>query len=222
MIAVIDYGAGNIRSVLNALEELGEDAVVIDAPEALRDPARIILPGVGAMAPAMARLRERGLDAALTEAVLERGVPFLGICLGMQLMCTIGHEGGETVRGLGWVDGDVVALEPAPPARLVPHTGWAEVVCDPDDPLFQGLRPGTAFYFCHSFHARVADPDHCGASIDFGEPVTVGLRCGAALGVQFHPERSGNAGLRLIENFLEWEGPAAAQEQQRRAGAGHG
>lgn len=219
MIAVIDYGAGNIRSVLNALEELGEDAVVVSEAATLSDPTRIILPGVGAMAPAMARLRERGLDVALTESVVGRGVPFLGICLGMQLMCSQGHEGGETVEGLGWIDGEVLELEPAPPVRLVPHTGWAEITCDTDDPLYQGLRPGTAFYFCHSFHAKVPSPEYCSAWVDFGAPVAVGLRRASALGVQFHPERSGNSGLRLIENFLDWDGPALTESEQGQAGA---
>ena len=120
MTLVIDYGAGNMRSVLNALDELGETPTVSDDPAAVAKAERIILPGVGAMKPAMARLRARGLDRALTDAVRGRDVPILGICLGMQMMCSVGHEGGEPVQGLGWIDGEVVLLEGAPPQTARP------------------------------------------------------------------------------------------------------
>lgn len=210
MTVVVDFGAGNLRSVLNALEELGEEAEVVTEPEAVSRAERIILPGVGAMAPAMARLRAADLDAALSEAVLGRGVPYLGICLGMQMMCGRGHEGHAVTPCFDWIPGEVVELEAAPPERLVPHMGWAGVTWAEDDPLFRGIRPGAAFYFCHSYHARLDDTASRSAEVDLGGPVTAGLRRGAALGVQFHPERSGAAGLRLIENFLDWDGAEAA------------
>lgn len=210
MTVVIDYGAGNVGSVLNALEELGEEAEVITEADALEEAARIILPGVGAMAPAMAKLRAASLDVALDKAVRERAVPFLGICLGMQIMCKRGHEGRRATDGLGWVDGEVVELEAAPPERLVPHMGWAEVAWQDDEPLFEGLRDRSSFYFCHSFHARLADDAPRSAVVELGGAVTAALRCGSAVGVQFHPERSSNAGLRLIENFLDWDGSGSA------------
>ena len=211
MTVVVDFGAGNLRSVLNALEELGEDAAVVAEPAALEEAERIILPGVGAMASAMARLEAAGLERAVREAVTERGVPFLGICLGMQMMCTLSREGGAPTPGFGWIEGEVVALEPDPPTRLVPHIGWAEILPRGTHPLFEGIAPGTAFYFCHSFHADLADRAPETAAIDLGgPPVTVAIEHKNALGVQFHPERSGNAGLRLIENFLDWDGAGSA------------
>ena len=211
MISVIDYGAGNLCSVLNALEELGEEAEVVSEGAALAEAERIILPGVGAMASAMTRLKAAGLDAAVQDAVAERGVPFLGICLGMQMMCTLSREGGAATPGFGWVAGEVVALEPDPPARLVPHIGWAEIAPSNGHPLFDGIAPGTAFYFCHSFHAALTDRTPETAALDLGGPlVTVAIERGNAVGVQFHPERSGNAGLRLIENFLDWDGAGSA------------
>jgi imidazole glycerol phosphate synthase glutamine amidotransferase subunit len=210
MIAVIDYGASNIRSVLNALEELGETVEIVSRPEDLAGAERIILPGVGAIAPAVERLREAEMIEALTEAVEERRTPFLGICLGMQMMCSRGREGRKNTSCFDWIEGEVEELPEAPPERLVPHIGWAEVTAAEDNPLFEGLRPGTAFYFCHSFHAVPKDATRLAATAAFGEPIAAALWRGAAMGVQFHPERSGQAGLRLLENFLDWDGAGRA------------
>jgi imidazole glycerol-phosphate synthase subunit HisH len=206
MTLVIDYGAGNMRSVLNALDELGETPTVSDDPATVAKADRIILPGVGAMKPAMARLRARGLDRALTDAVRGRDVPILGICLGMQMMCSVGHEGGEPVQGLGWIDGEVVLLEGAPPQRRVPHFGWSEAQWTPGCPLASKLRASSAFYFCHSYHAVTKNPDDVAATVEFGGPHTAALWNGSAIAVQFHPERSGKSGLQLLENFLDWDG----------------
>ncbi len=210
MIALVDYGASNIRSVLNAIADLGEEAQVVTRPEALAEAKRIILPGVGAMAPAVERLRAGGLDEALNEAVRERGVPFLGICLGMQMMCRRGYEGDVESEGLGWLDGEVVRLEPDPPQWRVPNMGWSEVTPNGGGGLFEGLRPDSAFYFCHSYHARLRDPSDMAASVDFHGPVTAAVWRGNAMGVQFHPERSGAGGLRLLESFLDWDGSGRA------------
>ena len=206
MTVVIDYGAGNMRSVLNALDELGETPTVSDDPAVVAKARRIILPGVGAMKPAMVRLRARGLDRALTDAVRGAKVPFLGICLGMQMLCVTGYEGGEPVSGLGWVDGEVVMLEGAPPERRVPHFGWAEVQWTAGCPLANKLRSNSAFYFCHSYHAVTKNTDDVAATMDFGGAHTAALRKGSAIAVQFHPERSGKSGLQLLENFLDWDG----------------
>ena len=137
MTVVVDYGASNIRSVLNAFEDLGEDVEVASRPEGLEGAERIVLPGVGAMAPAMARLREAGLDRALDRAVRERRVPFLGICLGMQMMCRRGNENGIETEGLGWIDGEVVRLTATPDWR-VPNMGWSEVRFEEGAPLCRG------------------------------------------------------------------------------------
>ncbi len=206
MILVVDYGAGNIRSVLNALDELGETPIVSDDPAVVAKAQRIILPGVGAMKPAMTRLRARGLDRAVTDAVRGRGVPVLGICLGMQMMCSVGYEGGEPVSGLGWIEGEVVMLKGAPPEHRVPHFGWAEVQWTPECPLSNKLRSNSTFYFCHSYHAVAKNPGDVAGTMDFSGPHTAALWNGSAIAVQFHPERSGKSGLQLLENFLDWDG----------------
>jgi glutamine amidotransferase len=200
---VINYGNSNIFSVLNALDEMGEDVVIGADPATVSRAERIILPGVGAFGPAMARLSETGLAAAIDDAVRRRGVPYLGICLGMQLMAQRGFEGGSATDGFGWVEGDVVALEPEPPSWRVPHMGWAVVGWNDDAPLASNLPKDAAFYFCHSYH--VASPvESVRGVVDFHGSAVAALGAGSALGVQFHPERSGNNGLRLLENFLNW------------------
>ena len=206
MTVVVDYGASNLQSVVNALTELGEEARVASVPSELEGAERIILPGVGAMAPAMARLRDSGLAEALNGAVRERGTPFLGICLGMQMMAARGHEGGLETEGLGWVPGAAVRLEAAPPDWRVPHIGWTEICTEDSFPLADGLRRDAGFYFCHSYHVALEDRQHLAAEAAFDGAITAAVWRGSAIGVQFHPERSGNAGLRLIEGFLDWDG----------------
>ncbi len=202
---VIDYGGGNICSVMNALEELGEEASIATQADAVREAERIILPGVGALAPAMAQLQDAGLDTAIDHAVRHQGTPYLGICLGMQMMAKRGFEGGCETQGFGWIDADVIALDPRPPSRRVPHMGWAVVNWSSGHAISQNIRDEAAFYFCHSFHVGGMPQEVC-ASVDFDGEVVAGLQCGSAIGVQFHPERSGNSGLKLIENFLDWDG----------------
>ena len=202
---VVDYGGGNICSVLNALDELGEEAEVATEADAIAGVDRIILPGVGALAPAMAQLEQSGLSAAIDEAVRKAGTPYLGICLGMQMMAKRGFEGGFATPGFGWVDADVIALEPRPPERRVPHMGWAVVNWSSSHVVNQNIRDEAAFYFCHSYHVAGAPSEVC-ASVEFDGAVVAGLQSGSAIGVQFHPERSGNSGLKLIENFLDWDG----------------
>jgi glutamine amidotransferase len=124
----------------------------------------------------------------------------------MQMMCSVGHEGGEPVQGLGWIDGEIVMLEGAPPQRRVPHFGWSEAQWKPGCPLANKLRASSAFYFCHSYHAVTKNPDDVAATVEFGGPHTAALWNGSAIAVQFHPERSGKSGLQLLENFLDWDG----------------
>ena len=202
---VIDYGAGNIQSVVNALDELGEPVFLAVAPEDLAAASRIILPGVGALGTAMRRLNETGLAEVLNRKVRQEGIPFLGICLGMQMMCRLGHEGEKTIC-LGWVDAEVQSLAPALPEWRVPNIGWAEVLDRQGVPLFGGLRDNAAFYFCHSYFAEARGAVVAGR-VTFGtEALPAVLWRGNAIGVQFHPERSGNVGLRFVENFLSWDG----------------
>lgn len=202
---VVDYGGGNIYSVLNALDELGEETVVAYEPDAIEAATRIVLPGVGAFPSAMGKLREKGLFDAIDRAVRKRSVPYLGICVGMQMMAEVGFEGGVETSGFGWIPGDVISLRSNPPAYRVPHMGWAKVNWHDGQPLSYSMRDGASFYFCHSYHVRTSGSDVC-AEVEFEDSIIAALHVGSAIGVQFHPERSGNSGLKLIENFLDWDG----------------
>jgi glutamine amidotransferase len=163
-----------------------------------------VLPGVGAFADCMAGLRARpGLLPALTEAVLEDARPFLGICVGMQLLAERGLEHG-CHAGLGWIAGETVRLVPADPALKVPHMGWNALDRVADHPVLRGLAPGSYCYFVHSFHLRVADPAQVLATADYGGPLAAVLGRANIVGTQFHPEKSQAAGLRLLANFLAW------------------
>jgi glutamine amidotransferase len=210
-VAIVDYGLCNLDSVRRAFEEVGARPFVTDEPGDLDDCDRIVLPGVGAFPDAMRNLRARDLDDALTKQVMEQGAPFLGICLGMQLVAATGHEVTETA-GLGWIDADVLVLashgdrngrlETQKPDR-VPHVGWNEVDPVGESPLFDGIPPGTDFYFVHSFHVACADAADVLAITDYCGGFTSAIRRDAVYGVQFHPEKSQQWGLRLLANFLQ-------------------
>ncbi|KQM33138.1 imidazole glycerol phosphate synthase subunit HisH [Sphingomonas sp. Leaf10] len=197
MIALIDYGAGNLHSVANALKAAGAQDLSITAdPEAVRRADRIVLPGVGAFAACMNGLRAiPGMVEAMRERALDGGVPFLGVCVGMQLLATTGEEFGVHA-GLGWIHGSVRRL-PAAPGVTVPHMGWNDVVPNVEHPL---LVPGEA-YFLHSY---AFDGDQVLATTDHGGPVTAAIGRDNLLGVQFHPEKSQRYGIALLERFLEW------------------
>jgi imidazole glycerol-phosphate synthase subunit HisH len=196
-LALIDYGAGNLHSVHNALRAAGADAIAITAdPEVVRTADRIVLPGVGAFGACAAALRAvPGMAEALEERVVQQAVPFLGVCVGMQLMATCGLEHGEHA-GLGWIAGEVAALTPRPEVR-VPHMGWNDVIPTADHPL---LQPGEA-YFLHSF---AFTGEHVLATTDHGGTVTAAIGRDNLLGVQFHPEKSQGFGLALLRRFLAW------------------
>ena len=200
-LALIDYGAGNLRSVENALRAAGAgDIAVTAAPETVASAERIVLPGVGAFAASMAALAAiPGMVEALNRRVLRDGRPFLGICVGMQLMAEAGEEFG-THAGLGWVPGTVARLEPADPAARIPHMGWNDVSPVVPHPL---VAPGEA-YFLHSFAFRAADPADLAATTDHGGAVTAAVARDNMMGVQFHPEKSQAYGLALLERFLAW------------------
>jgi imidazole glycerol-phosphate synthase subunit HisH len=210
IVAIVDYGSGNLRSAAKAFEraarenEIPAEVKVTSAPEAIARADSIVLPGVGAFADCRRGLAAiPGLEAALHEAAINSARPFLGICVGMQLMADAGRE-FETVEGLGWIAGDVAAIEPADPALKIPHMGWNEIDPRSAHPLLAGIGAGVHAYFVHSYHFRLADPADLVASTDYGGPLAAVIGRDNLAGTQFHPEKSQETGLRLIRNFLRW------------------
>lgn len=196
-IIVVDYGAGNLASVVNALERVGAPVVVSRDPAALDEADGVIVPGVGAAADTMRHLSELGFVPRL-RATIERGVPFLGICMGLQVLLEVSYEGGEH-RCLGIVPGIVRRL---PEQVTVPHMGWNEVRLRRPHPLFAGIPDGTDFYFVHSFYAEPSDDAWILGETDYGVRFASVLARGNVMATQFHPEKSGRWGLRLLENFI--------------------
>lgn len=199
-IAVVDYGMCNLDSVARAVEKCGGTSMITAAADEIATADGIILPGVGSFNDAMTSLRERGLVAVLQEQAGRRGVPFLGICLGMQLMADTGHEGGEC-EGLGLIPGEVPRFIADSPATRIPHVGWNEVELQQDCPLFHGIADHTDFYFVHSYHFRGDERAVIGRTPYCGGFVSV-VGQGLCFGVQFHPEKSLAAGQTLLRNFL--------------------
>lgn len=203
MIAIVDYGMGNVRSLRNALEYLGEEVTVTSEPTELDAAERIVLPGVGAFGDAMIAIRQRGLEDVLTHQALVAKKPVLGICLGMQLFARTSNEHGLH-RGLGWIDADIRRLETQHPLK-VPHVGWNDLNFTADDWLFRGVRPSEAnFYFVHSYHMVCHRPGDRIATIDYGGPITAVVRSGNLVAAQFHPEKSQDNGLKLLGNWVRW------------------
>jgi glutamine amidotransferase len=203
MIAIVDYGMGNVRSLQNAFEYLGADVIITSDIEELEASERLVLPGVGAFGDAMEAIRQRGLQETLTRQAMEVKKPVLGICLGMQLFARSSCEHGEHT-GLGWLDADIRRLEVQRPLK-VPHVGWNDLHFPPDDWLFKGLRLGHAnFYFVHSYHMVCNDASNLVATADYGWPVTAVVRAGNLVAAQFHPEKSQDNGLKMLENWVAW------------------
>jgi glutamine amidotransferase len=202
-VAIIDYGRGNVRSVANALEYCGADAVVTADAAVIDDASHIVLPGVGAFGDAMAALQARGLPEVLHRQVFAKGKPFLGVCLGMQILAERGFEHGAHA-GLGWIKGDVVRLAPGPDALKIPHMGWNDVRTSAPHPLFKGLRPGQlTFYFVHSYHFRAA-PEAVLATCDYGAAFVAAVAKDNIVATQFHPEKSQDSGVEVLQNFVRW------------------
>lgn len=201
MLAIIDYGVGNLFSLQCSLKKIGVDAVVTNDAQVIRDADRIILPGVGAFGDAINKLRSTGLvDTIKAEA--EKGKPFLGICLGMQLLFEKGYEYGVH-EGLGFLKGNVVPLEGKIPSELnVPHMGWNGLDFKCDSPIFKYINEGDFVYFVHSFYATDCD-DSVIATSEYGIPVTAAVGKGNIFGCQFHPEKSGDVGLNILKAFCE-------------------
>jgi glutamine amidotransferase len=211
LVALIDYGSGNLRSAEKALARAaaehgtGHTIVVTADPEIVAGAERIVLPGVGAFADCMRGLGALpGMRTALDNAVLARGVPFLGICVGMQLLASVGREFGDH-PGLGWIPGEVVRLAPADAALKIPHMGWNELRILQPHPLLADVAPGDNVYFVHSFELRPRDPAHLLATTDYGGELTACVGRDNIVGVQFHPEKSQAVGLALLRKFLAWQ-----------------
>ncbi|MGF1501456.1 MAG: imidazole glycerol phosphate synthase subunit HisH [Paracoccaceae bacterium] len=207
--AIVDYGSGNLRSAEKAFERMagetgrGGPILVTADPDAVARADRVVLPGVGAFADCRAGIRAiDGLWEAI-ETRADQGHPFLGICVGMQLMASRGLEHGET-EGFGWIPGEVVRLAPNDPDLKVPHMGWNELLMA-EHPIFDGIGEGAHAYFVHSYHLRPRNPEQRLAHVHYGEMVAAVVGRGNRIGTQFHPEKSQETGLRLIANFLAWE-----------------
>ncbi|MEP9366214.1 imidazole glycerol phosphate synthase subunit HisH [Xanthobacter sp. VNH20] len=210
-VAIVDYGSGNLHSAAKALERaangLGAEVIVTSDPEIVRTADRVVLPGVGAFADC-----RRGLDAvdgmvaAMEEAVHTRGRPFLGICVGLQLLAERGLEHGVTA-GLGWIKGEVDRIAPSDPTLKIPHMGWNTLTLARPHPLFEGIptgEKGLHAYFVHSYQFVLADPADLVATTDYGGTITAAVAKDNVAGTQFHPEKSQTLGLALLGNFLKW------------------
>ncbi|MEM6727823.1 MAG: imidazole glycerol phosphate synthase subunit HisH [Pseudomonadota bacterium] len=206
LTALIDYKSGNLHSAAKAFERMARETdagevIVTDRPEDVARADRIVLPGDGAFPACAAALRASGCFEAMVEAVELRGRPFLGICVGMQLMAETGLEYEETA-GLGWIRGCVRAIEA--PGLKVPHMGWNDLVVTATHPVLAGVSTGDHAYFVHSYHMDVAQPAQRLAHADYGSEITAIVARDTMIGTQFHPEKSQTTGLRLIANFLSW------------------
>jgi glutamine amidotransferase len=195
-IVIIDYGAGNLRSVQKAFEHLGHEAVFTDDPAVLKDAAAVVFPGQGASSPAMAALESTGMSEAVRRTVAS-GKPFFGVCLGLQLMLERSEEGDTP--GLGIVPGTVKRFGPG---LKVPHMGWNAVDFDTAHPVFDGVPSGSYFYFVHSYYAAPTDPSWVAGTTDYGVRFASVMARGNMVATQFHPEKSGEIGLRLYDNFV--------------------
>ena len=210
-VALIDYGSGNLASAAKALARAAStmnggkaDIITTADPQAVLDAERVVLPGVGAFADCMKGLSAvPGMIEALREKVLKEGAPFLGICVGMQLMATVGVEFGRHA-GLGWIAGEVVKITPSDPNLKIPHMGWNELKIEQDHAVLNGIAPGSHAYFVHSFQLKPVLPDDLIATTDYGGPLTAIVGNENMVGTQFHPEKSQATGLKLLENFLRW------------------
>ncbi len=205
MIAVIDYEMGNLRSVAKALECVGGQVTVTNDRTVIEQADRIVLPGVGAFPDGIKNLREHHLTGLLHQQVIEMKKPFLGICLGMQLLAKKSYEFGET-EGLGWIDAEIVRFEFADPQLRVPHVGWNDVEIVKPGSIFSKTKSGDNFYFVHSYYMKNNDPSDVAATCDYGGNFTAAIQRGNIFATQFHPEKSQSKGLDILEQFVEWNG----------------
>ena len=209
LTVLVDYDSGNLHSAEKAFQRMAAegdlgDILVSSHPEDVARADRIVLPGDGAFPACRTALGSYGgLFEAIEEAVTTKARPFLGICVGMQMLASRGHE-YQLTDGFGWIPGDVVKIAPADPALKVPHMGWNDLVIEAAHPVLEGITTGDHAYFVHSYHFRVTDPAHRLAYCDYAGPITAIIGRDTIIGTQFHPEKSQAAGLRLIASFLRW------------------
>jgi glutamine amidotransferase len=206
-LALIDYGSGNLASAAKALARAANgklDVITTADPDAVMEAERVVLPGVGAFADCMRGLSAvPGMVEALRDKVLKEGAPFLGICVGMQLLATVGVEFGRHA-GLGWIAGEVVKIMPSDSALKIPHMGWNELKKVQSHPLLEGVPDGAHAYFVHSFQLLPTLEDDLIATTDYGGPLTAMVGNENIAGTQFHPEKSQATGIKLLENFVSW------------------
>ena len=209
LTAIIDYGSGNLHSAEKAFQRMSReveagDVVVTSDPEVIASADRLVLPGDGAFPACREELFDStSIFQAMEDAIVTNGRPFLGICVGMQLMASWGREYEDT-PGLDWIKGEVVEITPDNPSLKVPHMGWNDLVFDGTHPVLEGVTSGQHAYFVHSYHLKVEEPADLLAHVDYGGDITAIIARANMIGMQFHPEKSQDTGLRLIANFLRW------------------
>lgn len=204
MVGIINYGMGNLRSVQNAFEYLGVNTIIVNHPEELDKVDRICLPGVGAFQMCKLNLEEKGFIDALNYNSIQKAKPTIGICLGMQIMANKGFEGGVW-DGLGWFDAEVIKINNTDSKLKVPNIGWEDTIVDASSPLFKGLSNNAVFYFVHSYFMQFNSNENIVAHYDLSFQVTAAILKDNIFATQFHPEKSQDAGLKVLENFIMWK-----------------
>jgi glutamine amidotransferase len=202
-VAIINYGMGNLNSVRRAFEEIGVQVVIANHPSQLYEVDRVVLPGVGAFSEGMANLTQGGWIQALHDVVILRNMPMLGICLGMQMLASIGYEGCEA-EGLGFIPGEVKKINLLGCAERIPHMGWNEVRYQANDLIFNNIAENSDFYFVHSYAFMPRNLSNLIAVVDYGSELTAVVRSGNVFGCQFHPEKSSKAGREFLNNFMSY------------------
>ncbi|MBC7381841.1 MAG: imidazole glycerol phosphate synthase subunit HisH [Bacteroidia bacterium] len=204
MIGIVDYGMGNLLSVYSAFDYLGADVTICKHPEDLKDVDKIVIPGVGAFKDCIGKLKSENFQEALNEHVLNKAKPTLGICLGMQVMAKKSYEGGE-YEGLGWFDADVVRLHPSDPSLRIPNIGWNEIDFKNDVVVFKGVPQKSDLYLVHSYYMKCNSQLDVVATYQYGQTVTAAVMKNNIIATQFHPEKSQDHGLKILENFINWK-----------------
>ncbi|MDQ8004322.1 MAG: imidazole glycerol phosphate synthase subunit HisH [Pedobacter sp.] len=203
MIGIVDYGMGNLLSVYNAFDYLGAEVKICNNPEEIESVDKIVIPGVGAFKDCIEKITSTGFLEALNEQVIVKAKPTLGICLGMQVMSNRSFEGGE-YKGLGWFDADVIRLSPTDPDLRVPNIGWNTIEYDSEVSLFKNLPTNPDFYLVHSFYVKSNNTNDVVATYEYTYPVTAAILKDNIFATQFHPEKSQDYGLQLLDNFIDW------------------
>jgi imidazole glycerol-phosphate synthase subunit HisH len=203
MTGIVNYGMGNLKSVYNAIEYLGGRALICNSPADLDKVTKIIVPGVGSFGKCIGNLCEAGFSEKLNEYVLTKGIPTLGICVGMQIMATRGIEGGE-YKGLNWFDGEVIRIDSKENSLRIPNIGWTEIELTRPHSLFDKISKKPVVYFVHSYYMKCTHPEDVLATYNYGDRITACILKNNIVATQFHPEKSQDTGLQFLDNFLKW------------------